>query len=358
MRTAPVRGPCAPVPSMLVTVKLPRLRSGAAMLAVLASGWLLTAAPVGALDQAPKLGLTPVDHAGAFFEVTLEPGEGTVLRVEAANFGAVEVDARTYAADVYSIINGGFGADLYGEPGSGTTLWVDYPAQIATLDAQDALVIDFEVRVPEGTPPGEYVAALVIENVEPFRGSGSVTIDQVNRSAIAVAIDVPGLRQPELQIGSVGHHVAGTQSVITFAIDNPGNMHLRPAGDFRLFDASGRELSAGPVSMDSVYAGTGTLLEAPLANLLPEGEYCAELRLVDEETGAADQTECLAFTVGPESAAAADAAIPASAPTPPWLPSTDAMRQAAPFIVIGLVLVLVTLAFLVVARRRRRRAGA
>ena len=337
-------------------MKAPRLRPGAAALA-LATGWLVIAMPVAALDEAPKLGLTPVSQAGAFFELTLEPGEGTQLQVEAANFGSVEVEARTYAADVYSIINGGFGADLPDETASGTTLWLDYPAQVATLGPQEALVIDFEVAVPEATPPGEYVAALVIENVEPFRGSGPVTMDQINRSAIAVAIDVPGPRRPELQIGAVGHQAAGAQSVITFAIDNPGNVHLRPAGDFGLFDASGRELSAGPVTMDSVYAGTGTLLEAPLADLLPEGGYCAELRLVDEETGAADEIECTAFSVGPAPTPAPDASSPASAAAPLWLPSTDVLRRAAPFIVIGLIgLVLCAVVLVVLARRRRRAA--
>lgn len=334
-----------------------RLRAGAAALA-LATAWLVTAVPVAALDEASKLGLTPLDQDGAYFELTLEPGEGTMLRVEAANFGASEVEARTYAADVYSIINGGFGADLYGEPAAGTTLWLDYQEQIATLGAHDALVIDFEVAVPDGTPPGEYIAALVIENVEPFRGSGSVTIDQINRSAIAVAIDVPGPSLPELQIGAVGHHVAGAQSVVTFAIDNPGNVHLRPAGDFGLFDASGRELSAGPVTMDSVYAGTGTLLEAPLAEMLPDGDYCAELRLVDEETGATDEIECLAFSVGAAAPPEPDASIAAAAPAPLRLPSTDSLRQAAPLIGIGLIGVLLcAFALLVVARRRRRAAG-
>jgi hypothetical protein len=329
------------------------LRSGAVALA-LVTVWLVAAVPVAALDEAPLLGLTPVDRGGAFFEVTLEPGESTMLTVEAANFGTGEVEARTYAADVYSIINGGFGADLYAQPTSGTTLWLDYQDQVATLGPQDALVIDFEVAVPHGTPPGEYIAALVIENVEPFRGSGSVTIDQINRSAIAVAIDVPGPRRPELRIGAVGHHAVNALSVLTFAIDNPGNVHLRPSGDFGLFDASGRQLSAGPVTMDSVYAGTDTLLEAPLAQMLPEGDYCAELRLVDDETGAAAQIECTAFTVGPPPPMTPDASSAASLPAPLSLPSTDALRQAVPFIGVGLIgLLLLVVAFVMLARRRR-----
>ena len=328
---------------------------GTAAIALLATAWLAAAVPVAAVDEAPRLGLTPVDHEGAYFDLTLEPGTTTQLRVEAANFGTARVEARTYAADVYSIINGGLGADLYGEEPSGTTLWLSFPAQEASLEPGDALMIDFAVAVPPETSPGEYITSIVIENVEPFRGSGSVAIDQVNRSAIAVAIDVPGARRPEMQIGAVGHQVAGAQSVLAFEIDNPGNAHLRPAGDFMLRDGSGREMSAGPVTMDSVYAGTATRLEVPLADLLPTGDYCAELRLADEETGAADEIACTAFSVAPTAAPAPDASGGAApGPAPLWLPSTDVLRQAAPFVGVGLSgALLFGLALLALARRRR-----
>ena len=169
-----------------------------------------------------------------------------------------------------------------------------------------------------------------------------------------MAIDVPGPRAPHLEIGEAGHHIAGTQSVITFGVNNPGNVHVKPAGDFVVFDSSGREVAAGPAVMDSVYARTDTLLEATLPALMPEGDYCAALRLIDDETGASDESKCLAFTVGP---APLQVANPASGPVPAWLPSTDAMRAAARPILIGLVLVLSMLGFLLIRRRRRHSAA-
>jgi hypothetical protein len=327
-----------------------RVRTTLAIVLLAIQG-IVTAVPVAALDEAPKLGLTPIDHDGAYFEITLAPGQRRALQVEAANFGAAEVLARTYAADVYSIINGGFGADLFGEPTTGTTLWVDFPTREALLGPGDALVIDLEVAVPASAQPGEYVAALVIENVDPVRGSGSVTIDQVNRSAIAIAITVPGARDPDLEIGGVAHTVAGGRSVVTFEIDNPGNVHLRPEGSYRVLDADDREVGAGSVAMDSVYAGTETLLEAPLAELLPEGNYCAELSLTDPATGVGDATACVPFTVGPTDAGSVPPRGPGS------LPSTDLLLRAASFIAL-LGLVLSVIALFLVARRRRRRSEA
>lgn len=272
-------------------------RGGSSLAAAILALGIVGAA--SASHEPARLGLTPVDHQGTYFELTLEPSETRELHVEAANFGHEEVLARTYASDVYTIVNGGFGADLFGERPSGPTLWLTYPTQEVTLGPDDALIIDFEVRVPGDTPPGEYVTALVIENVEPVRGSGTIAVDQVNRSAIAVAIRVPGEERAALSIGEVRHRELTGFSVVSFEVANPGNVHLRPSGEFVLRNSDGTELTASSVVMDSVYAGTSTTVEVPAIETLGPGDYCAELTLTDEETGAADATECLAFTIAP-----------------------------------------------------------
>jgi hypothetical protein len=317
---------------------------------------LVVAGPAFALQEPARLGLTPVGEDGSYFELRLEPGEVRQLQVEAANFGLEETLARTYAADVYSIVNGGFGAGLFGERPSGTTLWITYPTQEFMLGPNDALVVDFEVHVPLDTPPGEYVAALVIENAEPLRGSGTIAVDQVNRSAIAVAIEVPGEPTPALAIGDVRQQEVAGLSVLSFEVENSGNVHLRPAGEFVLRDAGGTEIAASSVAMDTVYAGTSTLLEASAAELLEPGEYCAELTLTDAETGATDATGCLPFTI---LAPAGDDGSPLGG-----LPDVSQVVDAIGGPVPGLALLILLLvagiaaALLVFGRRRRRAAVA
>ena len=179
--------------------------------------------PVLAAHEPPRLGLTPVGLTGPYFELTLERGEARDLEVELANFGHAEIRARSYAADAYTIVNGGFGAELFGEPASGTTRWLTYEARTVTLGPRDAIVLELRVDVPAGTPPGEYIAALVAENVDPYRDAeGSVALDQVNRVAVAVAVDVPGPRTPDLAIGGVSHAVSAGASFVNFEVTNPG----------------------------------------------------------------------------------------------------------------------------------------
>lgn len=274
------------------------LRSQATSLVLGAALALGVVAPVLAEHGPARLGLTPIGQDGQFFAISLRPGESAELRVEVANFGHDEVLARTYAADVYSIINGGFGAELFREPPSGATEWLDYPDREIPLVSTGALIIEFGVTVPTDTPPGEYIAALVAEDTEPYRGDPeSVAVEQVNRVAVAVAIDVPGPRAPGIEIGAVGHKLSGTTSSVTFEVANTGNAHLWPHGGFILRDSSGTDLASAPAIMDSVYAASATLFEAPLAQALEPGTYCAELSLADDETGVADSTECLTFTV-------------------------------------------------------------
>jgi hypothetical protein len=245
-------------------------------------------------------------------------------------------------------VNGGFGADLYGEAPTGTTGWLSYPTQQLTLEPRQAVRVPFVIRVPVGTPPGDYITALVIENTGTVQGTGPLALNQVTRSAIAVAIDVPGPRDPVLAIGAVRHKTVTGHSIVTFEVVSPGNVHLMPVGGFDVLDAGGSRIDAGAVAMDSVYAGTRTLLEAPLANPLPPGDYCAELSLTDAATGAHDETGCLAFSVpGPIPDADGDASLP-------WtLPGTSALVVPTPVSVLVIAGgVLLAAAVVLIARRR------
>jgi hypothetical protein len=94
-------------------------------LALIASalGLLTLVAPgaASAGDAGIKLALRPIGQAGTYFDLTMRPGERRRLEVEIANVGTQRIAARSYAADVYTIVNGGFGGRLRDEPQTGTT---------------------------------------------------------------------------------------------------------------------------------------------------------------------------------------------------------------------------------------------
>jgi LPXTG-motif cell wall-anchored protein len=257
----------------------------------------LVAAADGPIVDPVRLALTPVGQPGSFFDLTMRAGDTLRLEVDVANTGDAPVDSRTYAADVYTINNGGFGARLRNAPQSGTTGWVDFPAETRELPARASRRQAFTVTVPAGTGAGEYITSLILENDEPIRAVGDIAFDQVARQAVALVITVPGPRSPALAIGAASHRVVATTSVVAVAVENPGNIRLKPTVTFALSDGSGAEVSRAVQPMDSFYARTTAFVEFPLAARLDPGQYTVELRLDDGVTGARAYERAIPFVV-------------------------------------------------------------
>lgn len=287
---------------------LPKLLKAAGLTLALAISLALPASLDAEGPAETQLGITPLEHPGTYFDLKLIPGETTDLKVEIGNFGSEAVAARTYSADTYTIINGGFGARLNGESSSGTTSWLSYESLTVTLPAGDGLQRTFTLTVPPNTPPGEYITSLVVENAEPVASEGGgIALLQVQRKAIGVAITVmdPSLsgsvqpegsgngglfvRHPDLIIGAAEHKYVATSSVVAVQLANEGNVHLRPSGEFRLYDGRGQEVTRFPVIMGTFYAGTSTTIEVPFTDALLPGAYVARLTL-DYEGGTAAAT--------------------------------------------------------------------
>lgn len=258
--------------------------------------------PVAAQDDAmPKLGIAPVDVPGPYFDITMEPGERRELTVLLTNGGAKAVRAQTYAADVYSILNGGFGAELVDEPASGVTKWLDYKTD--TFDFAPGTTMDrtFTVTVPDKTKPGEYITSLAIQNADPIKGGqGSIGINQIVRQMIAVVITVPGPQKPKFKITGATYEVLPSYARVLVGIDNTGNVRLKPAGDVVIRDRSGTEITRSTIAMDSVYARTDTSIEVILLQPMQPGDYSVSVTLKDETYDLSVEAPALPFTVANE----------------------------------------------------------
>lgn len=298
-------------------------------------GGLISLLPALAEGPDVNLGISPLDYAGQYFDITLRAGETRELKVEVGNHGKDTARARTYAANVYTIVNGGFGAALDGDQPAGATLWLDYPAKTVELDRGKALQQTFIVRVPADATPGEHITSLVVQNETPTTASsagGGVAIRQVKRSVIAVAITVPGPRAPALTIGDFEHKVVAGASVISARVNNTGNVRLKPSGELVLRDGQGKEVTRYPIAMDTFYAGTSTTVEVPFETTLLQGGYSTSLQLSDASGATAARSVSLEIRIpkdappAPSSGsqrAGANQPRPAGAPEPgerglPW----------------------------------------
>lgn len=255
-------------------------------LALVALGFaIVTPSAALAADGQMKLVLLPVGQPGPYFDLTMEPGESRALAVTIANDGETAISARTYAADVYTIVNGGFGGRLRDQPRTGTTGWIDYPTDVMHLAPGEGSDRAFTVAVPADAAPGEYITSVILENDQPILDGGSVGLNQVIRQAVAVVVTVPGRRSPGLVIGEAAHKVVAGMSIIQVAVENTGNVRLKPIVEFSLVDPAGARISQATVPMDTFYSHTDTFVEVPLAGLLSPGTYEVEMTLVDPGQG-------------------------------------------------------------------------
>ena len=279
---------------------------------VLLSASLILGVPGAALAETAqiKLVLAPVDQPGSFFDLTMVPGAHQTLEIDIGNDGAAALAVRTYAADVYTIVNGGFGGRLHDEPATGATRWVTYPNTVLTLDAGQRTRRSFSVEVPASTAPGEYIASLVLENDRPIPGEGTVALDQVVRQAVAIVVTVPGRRSPALSIGGASHQVVAGSSVVAVAVENAGNVRLAPVATFTLLDAAGAQVSQATVPMGTFYARTSTSIEVPLAALLQPGTYTVRLTLADAGQDVRAEAEMPLVVTAPTTSATAEDVVP------------------------------------------------
>jgi hypothetical protein len=314
---------------------------------------------VSAQQQPVMLGIQPVGVTGSYFSLTLAPGETRELTVELANFGTVKVRARTYAADAYTIINGGFGARLDGEPTSGTTRWLDYPVDTLELAPRAGVQRMFKVSVPADTKPGEYITSLVIQSAESQpTGSTGVAIRQVLRQAVAVAVSVPGPHTPGLVIGAATYRTIAGTSMVAVVVKNTGNVHLKPSGEFVLHDAKGTEISRYPIAMDTVYAGTSTFIEVPFNGRLNPGKYTVALTLTDSKQQAPASVQAAPLIVPSLETEGVPAPIGVVPPPAPinQLPIAFAGQglQLYQILIGGCLIIVIALVGFYIYRRKRR----
>jgi hypothetical protein len=336
---------------------------GRFLLVGLLAGFVIPGAVLAQPDQL-RLSLRPIGQAGPYFDLTMRAGETRSLRVEIANDGTAAFGARTYATDVYTIVNGGFGGRLRGDLQTGTTRWLDYPTAVLPMKRGSRLNQIFTVAVPAGTAPGEYITALVLENDKPIGGNGSVALDQIVRQAVAVVITVPGGRSPSLAIGAATHEVVGGRSIVSVAVRNTGNVRLKPLVTLALLDPAGIEISRTSLQMDSFYAWTDAFVEVPLAGTLAPGRYTARLTM-DAEGTSADK-DGMTFTVeAPVASAAGNAGWNASGVEPGPVTAGGETTGQAPImvptlpiaLVVGVLAGLLSAGMFQAVRRRRTSNG-
>jgi hypothetical protein len=255
-------------------------------------------------------------HEGVYYEEFIGPGESHEFRLALRNSGANPLALLVYPADVYTMINGGMGVNFQNQERTGPASWFDFPEGVVDIGPGEEVVRLFTVSVPEGTQPGQYVAAIGVETADSFAvGEVGGAFRQKIRKVVAVSILVPGDANPSFEIGQPVGTVIQGQTLISVPLENTGNVRVRPTGTVTLANSGGEELATSDVAMSSVYMGDSAPFEIWLPMELPPGEYSVSVDLADPDTGATASVEDVPVTVVLEATP-----VPATPDTPPIAP--------------------------------------
>lgn len=303
----------------------------AGMLPLAASAQTPEASP-GA-KSGPQFVLRPAGgEDGDYFTLEAEPGSAHTLTAVLGNAGTAPLSLRTYAADAFTLVNGGFGVHAEDDPVEAVGAWLDYAPETLDLAPDEAVERDIVVHVPDDAEPGQYIAGLVLRTAEPVAIEGSALFNQIVRKSVAILITVPGETEPALALGEAGTVVGPAGVRLSVPVENTGNVLLKPAGEVVLTDAAGAVAFIQQVAMGSVYAGMETTLEVPLPTALPEGDYTLTLSLEDRATSAAASTDGQSLTLSREVEAEAPLSIAEASVAP--TPDADNVQFAAVSVIV------------------------
>ncbi|MEZ0449008.1 Ig-like domain-containing protein [Cellulomonas sp. ICMP 17802] len=328
---------------------VPRLRT-AALAAVLLG--VLSATPALADDApAPDLASFGIAPAGperpdgrSFLSYTAAPGSTIQDHVAVLNQAATPVGLELYGGD---IVQGDRGLAVVphaqANTDAGSWLVLGGPEQITVPGQTTATgigytIVPFTVSIPANAQPGDHVGGIVASLVTTGSGganSPAIQLDQ--RVAARVYVTVSGDLAPGLEVGGLTatwepDGVLGRGTVtVTYTVRNTGNMRMAVQPSARV---------AGPFGLLSTRAQAERIDE-----LLPGGQQQQTVTVDGVWPAVLESVQV-----------SADALAPSAGVEPELAPVSASVRLwAVPWLLLGLLLVLVGLG---TWRLRRRRAGA
>jgi hypothetical protein len=238
-------------------------------------------------DPSKAFEFYPADTGwGTFFAPEIAAGSSIELKAITANVGTVTQRLRIFPLNAFTAEGGGFAAGNYGDEPTDVTRWIELEEQVETIDPGAGIETTFTVAVPDGTKPGEYLAAVAAEQADPSEVEGTTEITQTLRYVVPVMITVPGPTTTDFSVGDVSIVRDGAVLLIQVPIVNAGDVRVRPEGTIELRDSEGALLATVPVAMESVYARDATTLTVGItAPSSATGPFQVHVDLKDQGSG-------------------------------------------------------------------------
>ncbi len=214
------------------------------LLSFLAIGLLLAVTAAGtALSAQDRPGYTArptqdggIGRSSVLFTHAIESGNVLVDAVEIFNLADAPTLFDVYVVDMVPLADGSLSPAARASSVEGAGAWFDVSVDTVEVPPRSTAEVDFTVAVPDGTPPGDYTAAVI---VEPHEASTGGTISIRTRLGFPAQITVLAEINLGVTLGSVSTRTTDDGIEIAMPISNTGDVTFSSAGIAELEGWSG-----------------------------------------------------------------------------------------------------------------------
>src|SRR3954463_7426282 len=218
-------------------MRLPSNLIASPALVVTAAALAAAFAPCAAAAPPPitVAGHPPSAAGGSYFTLTGAPGATT-------RAGTLEIDNQrrkrvVVRLDAVAGLTASTLGSAYTTPDAAVSkqaTWMQLPSRRVVLSPRGRAIVPVTVRVPDATPPGDYLSGVSVEALGQGRTTrmrGNIAVSSVQRYAVGLLVDLPGPRRSLIQITSA--RIAREPAGLSFYL------HARNAGNAILKDVRG-----------------------------------------------------------------------------------------------------------------------
>ena len=201
---------------------------------------MLPSAAAGAIDSGGVGGKPAHPRADnprseSIFVYELQPGSSTEDGVQVINGTSKSKTILVYAVDSQLASGGAFACDQAADKPISVGSWVTMEKSEVTLAPGEKQIVNFSVKVPKDASPGEHNGCIVMQDTDRQRSSEGGGIVLSMRSAIRMAVTVPGEIKKGLTFTGAGIEAKGGQKLLmSVNLRNSGNVSLDTDLDIKL----------------------------------------------------------------------------------------------------------------------------
>lgn len=182
------------------------------------------------------------ERTESIFIMHLKPEEQGKEGIHLVNSGKEAHTVEIYPTDSSSSVDGSFSCRQHAEAVKDVGSWVKLDKTKLTLQAGEQTIVDFTVDVPKGASPGEHDGCIAVQDVANLPAKSGSGVLLGFRSAIRLAVTVPGKIVKQLDILRVEiKHIENRGVSASPIAKNSGNVSLDVTARAQLVSIFGQE---------------------------------------------------------------------------------------------------------------------